>query len=214
MDLTKERAQLVAALHGMGTSSLSPGASGNASIRVAAGGMLISATGQIANLTSPLDLVYVDAQGQVPGKQLRPSSEWQMHLQVYQDHPEAGGIVHCHSRYATVLACQRREIPAFHYMIAIAGGDTIPCASYATYGTRALSENISLALQQRRACLIANHGQIAYAKDPLKALALAKEVEELAANYYLSLQNGGPVLLSKKEMDEVFERYSSYGQQA
>ena len=136
-----------------------------------------------------------------------------MHWQIYLDHPEAGGIVHCHSRYATVLACQRKEIPAFHYMIAVAGGSSIPCAPYALYGSQALSERVSHALKQRKACLLANHGQIAYGSDPTTALTLAKEVEELAANYYFSLQHGGPTLLSEQEMAEVLAQYADYGQQ-
>jgi L-fuculose-phosphate aldolase len=213
MAFTVERSQLVAALHGMSNSNLSPGASGNASVRTADGGMLISASGQLAGNTRPGDLVYIDSDGDIPKNQRKPSSEWRMHWQVYLDHPEAGGIVHCHSRYATVLACQRRAIPAFHYMVAIAGGDSIPCAQYAAYGTQELSDYVSTALQQRRACLMANHGQIACATDPLRALALAKDIEELAANYYLSLQGGEPVILNEAEMADVLSRYADYGQQ-
>ncbi|GAA4097046.1 class II aldolase/adducin family protein [Zhongshania borealis] len=213
MAFTVERSQLVAALHGMSNSGLSPGASGNVSVRTADGGMLISASGQSAGDIRPGDLVYIDSDGDLSKGQRKPSSEWRMHWQVYCDHPNAGGIVHCHSRYATVLACQRKAIPAFHYMVAIAGGDSIPCAEYAGYGTQALSDYVSAALQERRACLMANHGQIAYAADPLRALALAKDIEELAANYYLSLQGGKPIILSQTEMDDVLSRYAGYGNQ-
>ncbi|WP_339674257.1 class II aldolase/adducin family protein [uncultured Zhongshania sp.] len=213
MEWEQQRALLVSALHGLSRAQLSPGASGNASVKTPDDGMLISATGQIAANTRPSDLVYIKPDGQITGGQLKPSSEWRMHWQVYQDHPEAGGIVHCHSRYATVLACQRKEIPAFHYMIAVAGGSSIPCAPYALYGSKELSERVSHALQQRKACLLANHGQIAFGSDPIKALALAKEVEELAANYYFSLQHGGPTLLSEQEMAEVLAQYADYGQQ-
>jgi L-fuculose-phosphate aldolase len=213
MGSSSESAQLVAALHGMSSAQLSPGASGNASVKTSDGGMLISATGQVAANASPAELVYISPDGQIAGGQLKPSSEWHMHWQIYQDHQNAGGIVHCHSRFATVLACQRREIPAFHYMVAIAGGNSIPCAPYAIYGSKELSELVSLALSDRKACLLANHGQIAYSSDPLRALALAKEVEELAANYYFSLQNGGPSLLSEQEMCDVLAQYANYGRQ-
>ncbi|WP_295870858.1 class II aldolase/adducin family protein [uncultured Zhongshania sp.] len=213
MEWEQQRAQLVSALHGLSRAELSPGASGNASVKTADGGMLISATGQIAGDARPADLVYIKPDGEITDGQLRPSSEWRMHWQIYLDHPEAGGIVHCHSRYATVLACQRKEIPAFHYMIAVAGGSSIPCAPYALYGSQALSERVSHALKQRKACLLANHGQIAYGSDPTTALTLAKEVEELAANYYFSLQHGGPTLLSEQEMAEVLAQYADYGQQ-
>lgn len=211
MEWRKERGQLIAALHGMDRAQLSPGASGNASVKTADGGMLISATGQVAAHARPLDLVYIDAKGKTGDGQLKPSSEWRMHWQIYQNHPSAGGIVHCHSRFATVLACQRRSIPAFHYMVAIAGGDSIPCAPYALYGSEALSQEVSRTLFERKACLLANHGQIAYNSDPVKALSLAKEVEALAANYYYSLQNGGPTLLSEQEMRDVLSQYANYG---
>jgi L-fuculose-phosphate aldolase len=212
MAWSKQRAQLIATLHGMNNAQLSPGASGNASARTADGGMLISATGQIASNVRPADLVYIDSAGRITDKQAKPSSEWRMHWQIYQDHPDAGGVLHCHSRYATVLACQRQNIPAFHYMVAIAGGDSIPCAPYALYGSEELSLLVSQTLIGRKACLMANHGQIAYGSNPLKALDLAKEVEELAANYYLSLQNSGPAtLLSKQEMADVLSQYADYG---
>ena len=213
MEFRQERAQLVAALHDMASAQLSPGASGNVSVKTRDGGMLISATGQIAANTRPSDLVYVTPEGEIAKQQLKPSSEWRMHWQIYQDHPNAGGVLHCHSRYATVLACQRREIPAFHYMVAVAGGDSIPCAPYALYGSEELSRLVSQALHNRKACLLANHGQIAYGSNPNKALALAKEVEALAANYFFSLQSGGPTLLSKQEMDEVLAQYQHYGSQ-
>lgn len=213
MEFRQERAQLVAALHDMASAQLSPGASGNVSVKTRDGGMLISATGQIAANTRPSDLVYITPEGQITEQQLKPSSEWLMHWQIYQDHPDAGGVLHCHSRYATVLACQRREIPAFHYMVAVAGGDSIPCAPYALYGSEELSRLVSEALHNRKACLLANHGQIAYGSNPNKALALAKEVEALAANYFFSLQSGGPTLLSKQEMDEVLAQYQHYGSQ-
>lgn len=212
MDFVAEREQVIAALQGLANSQLSPGSSGNVSMRVS-NGMLISPTGQSALETQAADLVYLPFDAKIPTGQLRPSSEWHMHQYIYQNRDDAQAIVHCHSRYATSLACQRRAIPAFHYMVAVAGGVDIPCADYAVFGSLALAENVSAALSNRSACLMANHGQIAYAANPQQALELAKEIEELAANYTLSLKTGGPVLLNDEQMQDVIERFKHYGQQ-
>mgnify|MGYP000106068993 CR=1 FL=1 len=161
----------------------------------------------------PEQLVFVSDSAEVPHSQLRPSSEWHMHLAIYKAFADAGAIVHCHSRYATTLASMRKAIPPYHYMVAVAGGDDIPCADYATFGTTVLADNILAALEQRKACLMANHGQIAYAGTIEKALGLALQVEDLAAGYYQTLTLGGPVLLSQADMAEVLEKFQSYGAQ-
>ena len=124
-----------------------------------------------------------------------------------------GAIVHCHSPNATAVACQRRSIPPFHYMVAVAGGADIRCVDYATFGTQALSDAVVDALDGRSACLMANHGQVAVAANVAAALDLACEVEELAKQYVLALQMGEPVLLSSDEMDEVIEKFKTYGKQ-
>jgi len=121
--------------------------------------------------------------------------------------------VHVHSPFATALACNRRAIPAFHYMVAIAGGDSIRCAGYATFGTAELSANVIEAIADRKACLLANHGQIAFERDPASAFKLAREVEELAKQYHYALQVGEPVLLDAGEMRIVLEKFKSYGRQ-
>ncbi len=207
-----ERAQLADTLQQLGASGLSPGRSGNASIRVD-GGLLISATGLAAADCRPDSLVFIADDGSIPDGQLRPSSEWHLHYGVYRSRPDAGAIVHCHSRYATALACKRLAIPAYHYMVAVAGGDDIRCADYATFGTLALSDATEAAMFERRACLLANHGQVALGETPQRALQLAQDVEELAAGYYHCLAIGGPVLLSAEEMAEVSEQFKGYGQQ-
>lgn len=210
-----KRRALLDALHNMGAEQLSPGASGNISIRVA-GGMLISASGCVAAKASDKDLCFVD-QGlnsldNWPGEQARPSSEWRMHQALYAQHPRAQAVVHCHSPSATALACQRRAIPAFHYMVSIAGGNDIPCTDYALFGSDALSDTVCQALQNRHACLMANHGQICLADSPAKALALAREVEALATTYLLSCQLGEPIILSDEEMADVHKAFTHYGQ--
>ncbi len=158
--------------------------------------------------------------GPIPGRGVkshsrRPSTEWRMHQAIYADQPAAGAVVHTHSPHASALAClpriQRDGIPAFHYMVAMAGGHDIRCAGYATFGGAALAESTRLALVGRRACLIANHGQLAWGAGLDAALALAVEVETLARMYSLALALGEPVLLDAAEMDRVLVSFSSYG---
>lgn len=213
--MNNARRALLDALHRMGREQLSPGASGNISVRVD-GGMLISASGAVASSATDSDLCFVDQQlnslDDWPDEYARPSSEWRMHQALYASHPQAHAVVHCHSPNATALACQRRAIPAFHYMVSIAGGNDIPCADYALFGSDELSAAVCKALEDRQACLMANHGQICIADSAAAALALATEVEALAATYLLSCQHGEPVLLSDLEMAAVHRAFSGYGQ--
>src|SRR5205807_2815823 len=142
-----------------------------------------------------------------------PSSEWRFHRDILSARPEASAIVHTHAMFATTLACLGREIPAFHYMVAVAGGDSIRCAPYATFGTEELSRHAVRALEGRKACLLANHGMIAIGDTLKAALALAVEVESLAAMYWRALQVGAPNLLDADEMARVLEKFRTYGQQ-
>lgn len=206
------RKALCKTLHNLGEARLSPGSTGNASVRVD-GGMLISPTGLVCANATTDTLVFVNDEGVAAPGQLKPSSEWHMHLAIYRHFPQAGAIVHCHSRYATTLAALRKAIPPYHYMIATAGGDSIRCAHYATFGGEALAQHVVDALQDRRACLMANHGQIAFAATAEQALDLAVQVEDLAAGYYQCLAVGEPTLLSEQEMAEVMAKFAGYGQQ-
>jgi L-fuculose-phosphate aldolase len=162
----------------------------------------------------PEDIVFMTADGSVPPGQPKPSSEWRFHRDILGARPEIGAVVHTHANFATSLACLGRDIPAFHYMVAVAGGDSIRCAPYATFGTQALSDHALRALEDRRACLLANHGMIALGDSLEKALALAVEVETLAAQYWRALQLGDPILLSADEMQRVLEKFKSYGVQS
>lgn len=207
-----DRQALSKALHALGRSALSPGNTGNASVRVG-GGMLISPTGSACAEVAPQDLVFIADNASLEKGQLKPSSEWHMHLAIYQHFAAAKAIVHCHSRYATTLASLHKPIPAYHYMIAIAGGDSIRCAEYATFGTQALADNVVLALADRKACLMANHGQIAFGGSAEEALALAIQVEDLAAGYYQCLSVGEPFILSADNMRDVQQKFTTYGQQ-
>jgi len=206
------RKQIIAVANAMSASGLSPGKSGNVSARHG-GRILITPTGVPYADLKPKHLVALDRKGKVVAGALAPSSEWHFHLAIYTQWPDVGAVLHSHSLYATALACAHREIPAFHYMVAVAGGDNIRCAPYATFGTPKLAKHALAALAGRRACLLANHGQIALGDTPEKALAMAIEVETLAAQYSAALQAGAPVLLPAVEMARVLEKFKTYGQQ-
>lgn len=192
---------------------LSPGRSGNVSRRWE-GGMLITPSGMAYDAIGPSDVVFVAGDGSVATGQRTPSSEWRFHLSAYAARPDMGGVVHTHSMHATVLACAGRSIPAFHYMVAIAGGRDIPLTPYATFGTKQLARHVAKGLEKRNACLMANHGQIAIGATCAKALDLAGEVEILSEQYWKVLCLGAPIVLDDDEMGEVLTRFASYGQNA
>jgi len=191
---------------------LNQGTSGNVSVR-SREGFLITPSGQnMASLTAD-DMVEMTLAGEVVGAG-KPSSEWRFHRDIYATFATAEAIVHAHSPFAVALACLRRDMPSFHYMVAMAGGVDIRCAAYATFGTQALSDAVLAALQDRRACLMANHGLVAWSRSLSAALALANEVEALCGQYLRACQIGEPVLLSDAEMREVLEKFKDYGSQA
>ncbi len=175
--------------------------------------MLITPTGIAPDQLRPEQIVQMSLTGKVDPGQLTPSSEWQMHAAVYAAKSAINAVVHCHSPYATILACARKSIPCMHYMVAAAGSDEIPLAEYATFGSKALSEATLQGLSASTACLLANHGQITVATDLQGALKLAELVEEQAHCYWGTLAIGGPVLLDKRQMKEVSTAFVSYGQQ-
>lgn len=206
------RAELLETVQAMGAARLNTGTAGNASVR-APGGMLITPSGLAPEACTVDDMVALDADG-TPRGRLVPSSEWRLHADLYANRPEAGAIVHAHAPFATSLACQRLEIPPFHYMIARFGGNTVRCARYATFGTQALSDHVAAAIAGRCACLMANHGMLVFGRNLANALALAIELEALSEQYWRVRQLGKPVLLSDAEMAEVTERFRWYGRPA
>jgi L-fuculose-phosphate aldolase len=189
----------------MSEARLSPGRSGNVSCRFR-DGMLITPTGMEYAELELDDIVFVAGDGTVPPRQRKPSSEWHFHLAIYAARAEMGAIVHTHSLHATVLACAHKAIPAFHYMVAVAGGKDIPLVPYATFGTEALAHNVAKGLKERNACLIANHGAIA------RGETLAFEVETLAEQYYKVLTLDAPHVLPDDEMERILGKFKSYGQ--
>ena len=182
---------------------LNKGTSGNASVRVD-GGFLITPSGMQVEQMSASDMVNMHLDGHVSDSDAgkKPSSEWRFHRDILANRPEINAVIHTHSMFATTLACLHKDIPPFHYMIAVAGGDTIRCAPYALFGSQALSDFALLALCERKACLLANHGMIALGRDLDDALAVAVEVENLCEQYWRALQLGEPHILTEAEMLE------------
>jgi L-fuculose-phosphate aldolase len=204
------REAMVATARRMNTSGLNQGTSGNLSQRVE-GGFLLTPSGMNYETLTPEDLVVMRFDGTHDGRR-KPSTEWQLHRDLLQARPDVGAVLHSHSMFSTTLACLRRGIPAFHYMVSAAGGTDVRCAEYATFGTPELARHMMVALEGRKACLLANHGLVAVGADLPAAYKLAVEVETLAAMYWRALQVGEPVLLDEAEMARVFEQFRGYGQ--
>ena len=183
--------------------------SGNISARYK-GGFLITPSGRKYPSLKDKDIVFISLEGSFDKKKGIPSSEWKFHQDIYKNKSEAKAIVHAHSTNATAVATHKKDIPPFHYMVAMAGGHDIKCANYATYGTRELSKNILKALKGRKACLIANHGQIAFEDSLSKAFELAEEVENISLQYITSLKLGKPKILSFREMSKVLLKAKNY----
>lgn len=202
------RRKVIATARAMNGLGINQGSSGNVSAR-AGKGFLITPSALPYDRTTPADIVAVGLDGKAAGKR-RPSSEWRFHRDIYAAREDAGAVVHSHAVHATALACLRKPIPRFHYMVAMAGGENIRCAPYATYGTQELSDHALAALEGRRACLLANHGLIALGKDLDAALALAVEVETLAHQYLAALAAGEPKLLTKKQIAEALAKFADY----
>lgn len=206
---TSLRRSILTACNLLQSLGLSHGTSGNISVRCGAG-MLITPSGMPYEKMAEEDIVMLDFEGGWQGS-LAPSTEWRFHLDILRTRKDTNAVVHAHSLYATSLAICRREIPAVHYMIAAAGGSTIRCADYATFGTQELSDKVLAALQQRNCCLLANHGMIATGPTLDKAIWLASELENLAHQYVVSLSIGNPYVLSDEEIERNIALFRNYG---
>src|SRR5215813_14410510 len=206
------RAQVIAACRELTRRGLTHGTSGNVSVRCGEQRFFVSPSGMDYEALQTQDVPLMDLDGRWFGRR-RPSSEWRFHRDILKSRHDVGAIVHTHSPRATALACTGRGIPAFHYMVAIAGGPDIRCAPYHTFGTQELSDAALVALRERRACLLANHGVIATGADLAGALSLAGEVENLALQYSAALNLGEVRILDDTEMCRVVEKFRTYGQQ-
>ncbi len=209
--MADRRDDLITTARAMQPAGLNKGTSGNVSLRHGEG-FYITPTGMPYDKLVADDIPLMALDGSHVGAR-KPSSEWRFHRDLYAARPEVGAVLHAHSPFAVSLACLRRDIPPFHYMIARFGGDTVRCADYALFGSQALSDAALLAMLDRKACLLANHGLLVAGRDLDEALALAIELEELCEQYWRACQLGAPVLLSVTEMAEVLVKFSGYGQQ-
>src|SRR5512133_1412885 len=206
------RAAMVRAALELDARGLNRGTSGNVGVRCGEH-LLVTPSGVPARELAAQGMVLVAADGEVIGAG-RPSSEWRFHRDILQSRRDVHAVVHVHSPFATTLACLGIEVPPFHYMIAAAGGSTILCAPYALSGTQELSDHALAALQDRRACLLANHGMIATGRDLDSAVALCVEVESLCEQYWRARQIAEPPHLTAQQMAEVMEKFKTYGKRA
>jgi L-fuculose-phosphate aldolase len=209
---TDLRTMLVAACRELTSRGLTYGTSGNVSVRCDERRFFVSPSGMDYGVLQADDVPLMDLDGRWFGRR-RPSSEWRFHRDIFRSRHDVGAIVHTHSPQATALACTGRDIPAFHYMVAVAGGHDIRCAPYFAFGTQELSEAALAALKDRKACLLANHGVIATGADLATAVSLAGEVENLAQQYCVALSLGKVSILDDAEMCRVVEKFRTYGQQ-
>ena len=218
MENLKEKEEVIKFAQKLNTSNLSPLRSGNVSLRVNQNnveGFLLTPSGIKYETLKPEDIVFLALKEKYDNlklfnSSLNPSSEWRFHQDIYIEKPKAKAIVHAHSTNATAVSTHGKAIPAFHYMVALAGGNDIKCANYATFGTKELSNNMILALNKRKACLMANHGQVAFGKNLEEAFELAQEVENICHQYINAIKLGEPKILSSEEMNRILDKTKSY----
>jgi L-fuculose-phosphate aldolase len=214
LDEAGARDAVVAAIRRLDVLGLNRGSTGNASVRwtrQGVEGMLITPTGMGAEDLRPEDLSWVGDAGERSGR-WEPSSEWHFHQAIYRARPEVHAVLHTHAVHATALACLERPLPAFHYMVAVAGGDDVPLVPYHTFGSEALSAAVSQALAARNACLLAHHGLVSCGPDLRHAMKVMLEVDSLCQVYLLALAAGRPKILDGAEMSRVIDKFTRYGQ--
>ena len=214
----KEREEVIEYSIKLNTTNLSPLRSGNISVRGVEDGIegfFITPSGKKYESLKPEDIVFLSLTEEKDflswfnsGK--KPSSEWRFHQDIYTNKAEARAIVHAHSPHATAVSSHGKPIPAFHYMVALAGGNDIKCADYATFGTSELSKNIINSLENRKACLMSNHGQVAFGQNLKQAFELAQEVENICHQYIIALKLGEPKILSSSEMEKILDKVKYY----
>jgi len=202
----------VAAVRKLDALGMNRGSTGNVSLRLR-DGMLITPTGMGADDLRAQDMVWLGWNGALEGT-WQPSSEWHFHQAIYLARPDLQAIVHTHSVHAAALACLRRGLPAFHYMVAVAGGHDVPCVPYHLFGTEALSQAVAAAMQHRDACLMANHGLVAAGSSIARAMKVAQEIESLCEVYLKALAVGDPAVLTREQMDDVIDKFKHYGKVA
>jgi L-fuculose-phosphate aldolase len=211
--VNKLRSEVIKYSKKLNSTNLSALRSGNISVRAKEKnieGFYITPSGMKYSSLKHKDIVFVSLKGRFDSRKRTPSSEWRFHQDIYVNKKDAKAIVHAHSTCATAVSSHQKSVPAFHYMVGVAGGEDIKCSKYSTFGTRKLSKNILLALKNRSACLMGNHGQIAFGESLEKSFELAQEIENICHQYINALRIGIPKILSKKEMKIVLEKMKNY----
>ncbi len=211
--MSKLKADVIKYSKKLNFTNLSALRSGNISVRTkdkGIEGFYITPSGRKYSSLKPKDIVFVSLKGVYNKKKGKPSSEWRFHQDIYVNKKDAKAIVHAHSTCATAVSSHQKNIPAFHYMVAVAGGEDIKCTKYATFGTKTLSKNIIKALKNRSACLIANHGQVAFGENLENTFELAQEIENICHQYINAIRIGIPKILLKKEMKIVLAKFKNY----
>ena len=209
-----QRNQIIEYSLKLNSTNLSPLRSGNISLRGIEDdieGYLITPSGKKYETLKPEDIVFMGLNEEEENNSTnKPSSEWRFHRDIYVNKKEAHAIVHAHSPHATAVSSHGKPIPPFHYMVALAGGDDIKCAKYATFGTEELSKNVIKALENRSACLMSNHGQVAFGKNLEDTFELAQEIENIYHQYIIALRLSEPKILSLEEMKKVLYKAKNY----
>ena len=211
--MSKLKSEVIKYSKKLNITNLSALRSGNISARAkekGVDGFYITPSGRKYSSLKTKDIVFVSLKGVYDKKKGKPSSEWKFHQDIYINKPDAIAIVHAHSPYATAVSAHGKNIPAFHYMVALAGGNDIKCADYATFGTKQLSKNIIQALNERKGCLMSNHGQVAFGKNLDQAFELAEEIENICHQYINTIKLGNPKILSFEEMNKILEKTKNY----
>ena len=206
------RQELIDTCLAMNASGINRGTSGNISVRTGDDRFLITPSGLSYDSMTPDQVVSMNIDGSFDGA-WKPSSEWRMHADLYRAREDAGAVLHCHAPHATAISCLRRDVPPFHYMIAITGASVIKCAKYALFGTQELSNAMIEAFGPSKACLLANHGMTCFSKDLTQVLKLGIEIENICQQYQLACTMGEPILLSDAEMAEAHSAFATYGMQ-
>jgi L-fuculose-phosphate aldolase len=211
MNLEHLRQSLVDASLDAEAQRLNIGTTGNISVRIE-NGMLITPSGIPPKKLQPDLIVAMDLDGGWSGD-VKPSSEWALHAAIYKTRPDVHAVMHAHPDHCVALSCARQGLPAFHYMIAGFGGDDVRCSRYASFGSPELAEITVEALEDRTACLLANHGMVAVGASVAEAFGRTLKLETMARQYMLCRTFSEPVLLTDRDMADVRQRYGTYGRQ-
>ena len=210
-----QRKQIIEFCLKLNSTNLSPLRSGNISLRAKEDdkdGYLITPSGKKYDSLKSENIIFMGLNEEAENNDSanKPSSEWRFHRDIYLNKKDAQAIVHAHSPHATAVSSHGKSVPPFHYMIALAGGEDIKCSEYATFGTKELSDNVINALTNRSACLMSNHGQVAFGKNLEEAFELAQEIENICQQYIIALKIGEPKILSFEEMKKVLDKAKNY----